>query len=86
MDGRAADVVRATSDMGMNGMDKANEGPNAGRAAYEAYRVAVGGKSVVSGAPLPEWEGLDDLTRTGWLAAGNAAVTHAKQHFPQPGM
>ena len=45
-----------------------------GRAAYKAYFDAVGGRSVVSGDPLPFWDQMESNTREAWRAAADAAV------------
>lgn len=46
-----------------------------GRAAYEAYRVAVSGRSVINGDVLPEWDDLRPaILREAWRAAADAAV------------
>ena len=47
-----------------------------GRAAYEAYRAASGGRSLVSGDPLPGWDDLRPDIRKAWDAAAIAAVDH----------
>lgn len=44
-----------------------------GRAAYLAYRDAVGGVAV-NGDPIPGWEGLLPRIREAWRAAADAAV------------
>lgn len=38
----------------------------AGKTAYNAYKSASGGKSLVSGADLPEWEWLSEPIRFSW--------------------
>jgi len=45
-----------------------------GRAAYEAYRACFGGRSAVSGDPLPDWDGQRPDIREAWRAAADAAV------------
>lgn len=45
-----------------------------GKVAYDAYCKSSGGVSLVSGANLPEWEGLSDAIRTAWIAAAESAV------------
>lgn len=37
-----------------------------GREAYEAYARHTNFKSLVSGAPLPQWDGLSDAIRQAW--------------------
>ena len=46
--------------------------PKFGRIAYEAYRDSTGGKSLVSGAPIPYWSKLPALIQNAWGAAANA--------------
>ena len=43
-----------------------------GRIAYAAYVADAGGKSLVSGATLPEWEELKAPIRSAWIAAARA--------------
>lgn len=45
-----------------------------GRVAYEAYCKASGGKSLVSGAPLPAWDALCQEIRDAWDAAADAVI------------
>jgi len=47
-----------------------------GQVAYEAYRNKSGGKSVISGSPLPEWNSQSDAVKECWQAAGEAANSH----------
>jgi hypothetical protein len=49
-----------------------------GQTAYEAYCASSGGKSLISGAQLPTWDGLKPEIKTAWEAAGKAAVEHAQ--------
>lgn len=42
-----------------------------GRAAYERYLAASGGKSLVSGAELPGWDALPAAIRDAWMAAAD---------------
>jgi len=39
---------------------------NHGKTGYDAYRNFSGGKSLVSGDPLPEWEALPGNIREAW--------------------
>lgn len=48
-----------------------------GKDAYEAYRNHAGGKSLVSGAALPEWSELPASIQGAWEAAAEAAVAAA---------
>lgn len=43
-----------------------------GNVAYDAYCRCSGGKSLVSGAKLPPWEGLNPEIRKAWEAAAEA--------------
>jgi hypothetical protein len=45
-----------------------------GQLAYNTYRVTVGGKSAVTGAPLPEFGETGHLVQAGWIAAAVAVV------------
>jgi len=45
----------------------------AGRAAYVAYVASVGGKSAVSGQPLPGWWETSRQIRDAWMDAAEAA-------------
>lgn len=46
-----------------------------GRINFEAYRVQLKGLTY-DGKPIPEWDGLTDAVRAGWVA-GARAVTLA---------
>lgn len=43
-----------------------------GEIAYEAYRDASDGKSLVSGAPIPAWEDVDPRIQAAWEASAKA--------------
>lgn len=45
-----------------------------GRAAYEGYRAYSDGRSLVSGAALPEWDAQDPEIRAAWRAAADAVL------------
>jgi hypothetical protein len=45
-----------------------------GQAAYEAYRRASAGKSLVGGQSLPEWDDLAPETQAAWSAAAAAVA------------
>jgi hypothetical protein len=45
-----------------------------GHLAYESYCAATGRKSLVSGAPLPEWAALAPAIRAAWEMAAGAVV------------
>lgn len=42
------------------------------RAGYEGYKRATGGRSAVTGDPLPEWDALPDGVQNAWFAAAEA--------------
>jgi hypothetical protein len=44
----------------------------AAEAAYEAYRAHTGGKSLISGSPIPEWGQLPEAIQQAWQAAAGA--------------
>lgn len=45
-----------------------------GQVAYEAYFAAAGGKSLATGAPLPQWSVLSEAIRVAWRAAADAVL------------
>ena len=45
-----------------------------GQAAYEAYRRASAGESLVGGQSLPEWDDLAPQTQAAWSAAAAAVA------------
>jgi hypothetical protein len=45
-----------------------------GQIAYEAYRADAGGKSLATGAPIPEWDGLKSEIQHAWEAAAKAVM------------
>jgi len=59
----------------MNGKDKmelTQEHYRVGKVAYDGYRKQSGGKSLASGEPIPEWDGLSQPIKDAWAAAGIA--------------
>jgi hypothetical protein len=50
----------------------------ASKAAYEAYGVNTGGKSLITGEDLPEWDRLRGVIRIAWRAAAIAAIVSWK--------
>lgn len=46
----------------------------AGQIAYDAYKGSTGGRSAVSGDPLPEWSDQRPEIRAAWEAAGSAVA------------
>lgn len=49
-------------------------GTSLGEVGYEAYRAKTGGKSLVSGQPIPAFAELPEAIRAAWEAAGNAVA------------
>lgn len=45
-----------------------------GQIAYQAYCGFSGGKSLISGAPLPGWDELPRAIRDAWEVAGYAVA------------
>lgn len=45
-----------------------------GKVAYEAYCENSGGKSLISGAPLPVWADLKPEIQSAWKAAADAVA------------
>lgn len=45
-----------------------------GETAYNAYRDYTGGKSLVSGQPIPEWANLPTVIQSAWNAAAAAVL------------
>lgn len=54
-----------------------------GRRCYQAYRDAAEGRSLVTGAPLPEWSDMPDAIRAAWVAAATEAVDQWVRHDGQ---
>jgi hypothetical protein len=44
------------------------------QAAYDAYCADAGGKSLISGQPLPKWEALTLPVQHAWVVASEAAI------------
>lgn len=53
-----------------------------GFVAYEGYRTASDSRSLVSGAPLPEWPDLSEEIRVAWRAAADAVLMMADTRPP----
>ncbi len=49
-----------------------------GQIAYEAYYKSSGGKSLVSGVPLPAWEAQSARIRLAWEAAAQAVIEESE--------
>lgn len=47
-------------------------GPSLGETNYAGYWAACGGKSLISGAPLPAWADQSEAIRAAWDAAADA--------------
>ena len=45
-----------------------------GQVAYEAYRTHTDGRSLVSGAELPPWDGLSPEIQEAWTVAAAAVL------------
>ena len=45
-----------------------------GQLAYETYSKEAGGKSLATGAPLPEWDDVKPDIKRAWEATGKAVV------------
>jgi len=45
-----------------------------GQVAYEGYCGASGGKSLISGAPLPGWDALKEEIKLAWEASAMAVL------------
>ncbi len=50
------------------------------RAGYEAYSRTTGGRSAVTGDPLPAWDALPGAVRNAWWSAAEAI--HARVTKP----
>jgi hypothetical protein len=55
----------------------------AGQVGYEAYRKQSEGKSLASGAPIPEWDKLSGAIRRAWCVAAAAIIDHFRSKEPQ---
>lgn len=56
-------------------MDKAQ---SLGQIAYEGYFRSCGGKSLISGAPLPTWDLQATAIKEAWEAAASAVLEAEK--------
>jgi hypothetical protein len=45
-----------------------------GKVAYDAYFSHCGGKSLITGLPLPIWENQAEAIKAAWDAAGQAVA------------
>jgi hypothetical protein len=55
-----------------------------GFVAYAAYFTYAEGKSLVSGAPLPQWGDLGQDVRAAWRAAADGVLTMHNMEFHRP--
>lgn len=56
-----------------------NESKTLGQVNYEGYYEASGGKSLVSGQPLPLWDKQDPKIQSAWEAAAQAVIIHTQE-------
>lgn len=47
-----------------------------GQIAYEGYLNFSGGRSLISGQPLPKWDEQSGEIKSAWEAAAGAAISH----------
>lgn len=82
------DDVRAADDFSVS------KGPDVftplAQAAYEAYSARTRGRSVVSGAKLPTWDGLreqptGELVQSAWRAAAKAVAVRLAYNTEREG-
>ena len=52
-----------------------------GKINYEAYCAASNGKSLISGADLPNWDDQDEAIKTAWDAGAQAIFRHSCDHI-----
>lgn len=52
-----------------------------GQIAYDAYCLESGGKSLISGATLPDWMSLKYPIRAAWVAAAQAVAKTVRSDF-----
>lgn len=55
-----------------------------GKVAYEGYFEKCGGKSLISGAPLPAWDDQADAIKEAWEAAATAVMENSETDPPGP--
>lgn len=69
--------------------DDLQRGMDLGRIAYDAYLDSTGGKSLISGVLLPEFEALPRMIQVAWGKAAIAVAMHqaesAKKFFLSDG-
>lgn len=49
-----------------------------GQVGYDAYVNFAGGKSLITGQPLPKWDELPGDVKSAWEAAGGAIVSEVE--------
>ena len=54
-----------------------------GKINYEAYCAASNGKSLISGADLPNWDDQDEAIKTAWDAGARAVFMASAESFNQ---
>lgn len=50
-----------------------------GKVAYEAYLEACGGRSLVSGDELPDWDGQSEVIRYAWNHVADAVLRWSRE-------
>jgi len=50
-----------------------------GKLAYDAYCTQAGGVSLVSGEPLPPWDGLTGPLQDAWITAARTVEAHVRE-------
>ena len=53
--------------------------PTYGHVAYNGYRKASNGKSLVTGTPIPPWDGMPEAIRDAWDAAAGEVIFYYNQ-------
>jgi hypothetical protein len=57
-----------------------DDAPNLGKIAYDGYFARCGGKSLISGAPLPAWADQKTEIQEAWHAAGAEILEFTKRN------
>ncbi len=50
-----------------------------GKVAYDAYFKQCDGKSLISGAPLPQWHEQSEAIRTAWNVAAETVIAEVTE-------
>jgi hypothetical protein len=53
--------------------------PTFGNVAYNAYRTASGGRSLVTGAPIPPWDDMPEAIKDVWDASAGEVIFYYNQ-------